>query len=189
MGVAAVWLRDVKRAYDGEFSIDWKNFPLEQANSKEGPDWKLWEQPESYPSGGLLALRAGEAAHKQGNEAFERFHLALLNVRHVDKKRIDQRELLSEVARSVGLDIERFQRDLEDPEALKKIEADYIEARAKYGVFGVPTIISDDGNAAFIKMMPPPSPEEALQVFETAFGVISGRPNIHEIKRPEPPEK
>ncbi len=179
----------MKQAYDGEFNITWKNFPLEQVNSKEGPDWKLWEQPESYPSRGLLALRAGEAARKQGDDAFERFHLALLDTRHIDKKSIDKREGLLDVARSAGLDLERFQRDLEDPEARRTIGADYIEAREKYGVFGVPTIIASNGNAAFLKLMPPPPPEEALQVFDTVFNVISGRPDIREIKRLVPPEK
>ncbi|MEE9247507.1 MAG: DsbA family selenoprotein, partial [Dehalococcoidia bacterium] len=29
---------------------------------------------------------------------------------------------------------------------------------------------------------------EALAVFNDLFGMISGRPNIKEIKRPEPPE-
>ena len=188
MRTAAVWLQDVKQAYDGEVNITWKNFPLEQVNSKEGPDWKLWEQPESYPSRGLLALRASEAARRQGDESFQRFHLALLNTRHVDRKRIDQRETLLDVARNVGLDMEKFQKDLEDPEALDRIEADYTEAREKYGVFGTPTIIPENGHAAFLKMMPAPAPEDALKVFDTVFNnVISDRPNIYEIKRPAPP--
>ena len=179
----------MKQAYNGEIDINWRSFALEQVNSKEGPEWKLWEQPESYPSRGLLALRAGEAAHKQGAEAFERFHVELLNARHIDKKGIDKRDVLVAAAKSAGLDIERFSKDLEDPEALKKIAADYTEARDKYGVFGVPTIFAENGNSAFLKMMPPPAPEEALQVFDTIFGVISETPNIKEIKRPEPPEK
>ena len=178
----------MKKAYDGEMNITWKTFPLEQVNSKEGPDWKLWEQPESYPSRGLLALKAGEAARKQGPEAFDRFHMALLNARHVDRKKIDDRGILAEVAKSAGLDVDRFTNDLDDPAYIKKIAAEYAEAHDKYGVFGVPTILAENGNAAFVKMMPPPEPEEALAVFNDLFPVISGRPNIKEIKRPEPPE-
>ena len=134
----------MKKAYDGEMNITWKTFPLEQVNSKEGPDWKLWEQPESYPSRGLLALKAGEAARKQGPEAFDRFHMALLNARHVDKKKIDDRGMLAEVAKSVGLDVDRFTNDLDDPASIKKIAAEYTEAHDKYGVFGVPTYLVGD---------------------------------------------
>ena len=163
--------------------ITWKNFPLEQVNSKEGPEWKLWEQPSSYPSRGLLALRAGEAAKKQGSEAFKEFHLALLNARHVDRKAIDKQEILVGIARSVGLDVEKFLEDLYDPASLKTIEADYLEARDRYGVFGVPSIFDENGNAAFVKIMPPPQPDEAREIFDEVLGLISERPNIREIKR------
>lgn len=97
-------------------------------------------------------------------------------------------DVLVDAATQAGLNIDRFKVDIKDPEALKTIAADYEEARSKYGVFGVPTIVSDDGNAAFVKMMPPPAPDKALEVFEDVFDVIARRPDVHEIKRPEPPE-
>jgi predicted DsbA family dithiol-disulfide isomerase len=169
-------------------NITWKNFPLEQVNSKEGEDWKLWEQPESYASRGLLALRAGEAAKKQGMDAFNKFHVTLLNARHVDRKAIDNMDILVDAATKAGLDVDRFKEDIKDPEALKTIAADYEEAKSKHGVFGVPTIVSEDGNAAFVKMMPPPASDKALEVFEGVFDVVSTKPDVLEIKRPEPPE-
>ena len=176
----------MKQYYGGEVNVTWKCFPLEQLKSRTKPDWKLWEQPESYPSQGLLALRAGEAARNQGEQAFQQFHLALLNAYHIERKSIDQAGVLLDVARATGLDLEKFHRDLEDRSYLKKIGCDYTEGREKYAVFGTPTIIASNGNAAFLKMMPPPSPENAVQVFDTLFGIISRMPFVGEIKRPEP---
>jgi hypothetical protein len=179
-------LQDVKKAMNGGLNITWKCFSLDQVNSKEEPDWKIWEQPEDSPSvRALLPFFAGEAAKKQGDEAFEKFHVALLNTRHVDRKRINDVEALVEVAKSVGLDVDKFREDLKDKSTLEKIGADHTEAKEKYGVFGVPTLVTEDGQAAFLKMMPPPPPEEAAQIFDTLLGVVSGRPNILEIKRPE----
>ncbi|MDP9472752.1 MAG: hypothetical protein M3Q71_19155, partial [Chloroflexota bacterium] len=54
--------------------VNWRYFPLEQVNSAEGPEWKLWEQPDSHRSRGRVAFQAAIAARNQGDEAFERFH-------------------------------------------------------------------------------------------------------------------
>ena len=99
---------------------------------------------------------------------------------------LDQAEVLLEVARETGLDVPKFRRDLEDRSHLKKIGADYTEGREKYGVFGTPTIISSNGNAAFLKMMPTPPPEDAVLVFDNLVSIISRMPHLGEIKRPEP---
>jgi predicted DsbA family dithiol-disulfide isomerase len=177
----------VKKAYGDDLDITWKNFPLEQVNSKEGPDWKLWEQDESFPSRGLLALKAGEAAKKQGPEKFEKFHVALLNARHMQRKAIDKIEILTDVAKDAGLDIDKFLEDINDPQALKTIAADYTEASETYGVFGVPTMSTDSGASAFVKMMPPPESDKAKDVFQSVLGLVDGVPNLQEIKRPTPP--
>ena len=64
-----------------KLQVNWKNFSLEQTNNKQGEDWRIWEQPDDYPSRGLPAFRAAEAARLQGEEAYERMHFALLEGR------------------------------------------------------------------------------------------------------------
>ena len=41
-----MWLDRVKRTYKDDLDITWKNFSLQQVNSKEGPEWKVWEQSD-----------------------------------------------------------------------------------------------------------------------------------------------
>lgn len=181
-----MWLDRVKKHYGSDLEINWRNFCLEQANSKEGPEWKLWEQPDDYPSRGFLALRAGEAARRQGEEAFNRFSLVLLTARHEERKDISSRELLEEIAAETGLDLERFRKDLGDRSILKKIAEDHTEGVEKHGVFGVPTFIFPNGRSAFLKMLRPPE-EDSVDVFDLLIRMMGEKGYVGEIKRPQPP--
>ena len=118
--------------------INWRNFSLAQANSKEESDWKAWEQPDDAQVRGILPLRAGEAARRQGMEAFGRFHMALLTARHVDRRDINDLDVVLQVAEEVGLDTARFREDLADRSILDTIARDHKEAAEEHGVFGTP---------------------------------------------------
>ena len=107
---AAVWLDTVGAALGDRLQVNWRYFPLEQVNSDEGPDWKLWEQPADYKSRGRGAFHGAIAARNQGEEAFRRFHLALLHLKHVEGKEHSQRATLLEAAEKAGLDLARFER-------------------------------------------------------------------------------
>ena len=168
--------------------VNWRYFPLEQVNSAEGPDWKLWEQPDNYRSRGRPAFQAALAARNQGEDAFERFHLALLAAKHEDGQDHGRRQTLLAVAESVGLDMGRFQRDLADRSLLPKIGEDYTEGREQHGVFGTPTFVFPTGEAAYLKMLPAAPAEEALAVFEDFVRTTRERSYISEIKRPRRPE-
>ena len=183
-----MWLDRVKKSYGEDLQITWKNFSLEQVNSKNGPDWKVWDQPEEYDSRSLLSLRAGEAARLQGREPFERFHLALLAARHAGDGRISLNEPgpLIEVARDAGLDVGRFQEDLKDRELLGNIGRDHTEGVSKHGVFGTPTFVFESGNSAYLKTFIPPA-EDSVDFFENFVAMMAHRPYVGELKRPQPP--
>lgn len=188
MHAAAVWLQRVREELGGRLRVNWRYFPLEQVNSAEGPDWKLWEQPDGHRSRGRSAFQAAMAARNQGEDAFERFHAALLAATHENGQDHGQRRTLLAVGESVGLDMERFERDLVDRSLLPKIGEDYTEGRDRYGVFGTPTFVFPSGEAAYLKMLPAAPADEALPVFEEFVRTTRGRPYIAEIKRPRPPE-
>lgn len=183
-----MWLDRVKKALGDDIDITWKNFSLEQVNSKEGDDWKVWEQKGLHEARALLASVAGEAAKRQGDEAFERFHLALLTARHGGDQRVplNEDDPLIKIAEDSGLDITRFKKDLEDPELVQIVARDHAESVEQHGAFGTPTFIFDNGQSAYLKTFIPPE-EESVEAFEHFVGLMSKRSYIGEVKRPQPP--
>jgi len=143
----------VKDSHGDRLRVRWHCFPLEQVNHVNGPEWKLWEQPDDFRSRGLWALRAGEAAKLQGELPFERFHMALLRARHEQRRDIADRAVLAEVARETGLDVDRFQRDLvaaararcrtvaQKREVLEQIDALFADAEAHSGEDWTPAVL------------------------------------------------
>lgn len=167
--------------------VRWRFFPLEQVNSVEGPEWQLWEQPDSHRSRGRPAFQAAIAARNQGAAAFDRFHLALLCARHEQNQDHWKRNTLLAAAKEADLDLERFEREMTDRSQLATIGEDYTEARDVHGVFGTPTFVFPNGASGYIKMLPPAPSDEALPIFEEFVRTIRDRPYISEIKRPTKP--
>ena len=180
----AVWLQKVKEDLGAKLIINWKYFSLEQVNSQQGPRWKIWEQPEDYPSRGLRAFRAAEAARRQGEAIFHSFHIALLQAKHEHERDIADINTLTEVAGSTGLEMSQFQKDMGNRQLLTKLTEDHTYAVATLGVFGTPTLVFPERQAIFLKMSPPPPSTECLPVFSELYNLVSSRRNIREIKRP-----
>lgn len=181
-----MWLSKVQEIKRDLLEINWKAFSLEQANQSEGSDWKVWDQPDDYPSKGLWAQRAAEAAKRQGNELFQAFHLNLLKARHEDRKDLNDRDMLSDVAKRSGLDTNLFQSHLSDRSVLESLAHDHSVAVDKYGVFGTPTFVFENGSSAFLKLLKPPE-DEAVNTFENLLELMQQRLYVGELKRPQPP--
>ena len=128
------------------------------------------------------------AAKRQGAEAFDRFHLALLRAKHETNQDHGKPKVLQSVAASVGLDTDRFDRDRADRSLLSQIGADYEEGRTHHGAFGTPTLVFPGGAAVYLKMRPPAPPDESVAIFDDLRRMTIHRPYIAEIKRPVKPE-
>jgi predicted DsbA family dithiol-disulfide isomerase len=178
----------VREQIGDQLRVNWRYFPLEQVNSAEGPEWKLWEQPDSHRSRGRPAFQAATAARNQGDEAFDRFHIALLRAKHEDGKDHGRRQVLTKVAESAGLDMDRFQRDLVDRSSLPQIGRDYEEARDRFGVFGTPTFVFPNDQAVYLKLLPAPPEADTMTVFDDFVRSARDRPYLLELKRPLRPE-
>ena len=178
----------MKEETGGSLVINWRYFSLEQVNSQEGPDWKLWEQPEGYPSRGLRAFWAAEAARNQGEALFAAFHIDLLRARHEQRRKINDIDTLSEVGEGAHLDMTRFQEDLKDRRLLAKLAEDHAFAVEKLSVFGTPTLVFPEGRAVFLKMSNPPTPKECLPVFKELRQLVEQRDYVLEVKRPQRPQ-
>ena len=143
---AAAWLREVNRQLgDSRIEVNWKFFPLEQVNAPADADMPIWDLPPDRRSRGRDSFHAAAAARRQGGEAFERFHAALLALKHEEGQDHGKRSTLNEAASRAQLDLTRFAADLEDRRLLKEIESDYVTGREGLGVFGTPTFVFPNG--------------------------------------------
>ncbi len=79
----------------------------------------------------LPAARAAVAAQKQGK--FWQMHDALFGIKKITPKKIE------EAAQKIGLDMDRFKKDLKSPEVEQQIRKDVRDAQ-KAGVSGTPTM-------------------------------------------------
>lgn len=176
----------MKERYGDQLQINWKNFSLEQSNTKEGPDWFVWDQPEDYPSRGLPAFRALAAARLQGEAEFDRLQFALLEGRHERRKDFTDPNDVDELAKESGLDLERLHKDMSSPGLLKALEEDHLKAKT-LGVFGTPTFVFGNGNQAFVRIKAPKSVDESVRAFDVFLENFRDNDYFDEIKRPKPP--
>ena len=176
----------MKERYGDRLQVNWKNFSLEQTNSKEGPDWFVWDQAEDYPSRGLPAFRALAAARLQGDAEFERMQFALLQGRHERRKDFTDPGDVDELAKEAGLDLKRLHEDMSSPGVLKGLAEDHLAAKER-GVFGTPTFVFENGRQAFVRIKAPESVDESVRAFDVFLENFRDNEYFDEIKRPRPP--
>ena len=178
----------MKKSGQYDLDISWKNFQLQQANSKEGSKWKVWNLPDRSETRSMVAAVAGEADLRQGRDSHARFHLALLTARHGPGARaaLNDQEIVAGIAAKAGLDEARFREDMKDVALVRNIEVDHTEAVERHGVFGTPTFVFDNGHSVYLKSFIPPD-EEAVAFFGHFLGMMRNMPFVGELKRPQPP--
>jgi predicted DsbA family dithiol-disulfide isomerase len=180
---ASVLLQNVGRTRP--LKVAWRYFSLAQVNSKDD-GWTVWDAPASENVRGRMAFKAAEAARKQGR--FEDFHMPLLEARHRDRLEIDQAEVFERVAADEGLDLNRFRKDVADPDILASLARDHGQAVSQHGVFGTPTFVFPDGAAAYVRLSETPDVgDDSIRVFDHLVSVAAREPSILEIKRPRKP--
>jgi len=168
-----------------DLEIKWRSFALEQVNSKEGEEWKAWEQGTDYVSRGLWPLRGGIAARSISEQAHGDYMEAILHAKHVEREYVRSRESVIEIAKSASIDLDKFVAAIDDPETLVQIGQDHEEA-VSLGVFGTPTFVFEDKSTAFLKMFTPPE-EDTMSAFNNFIGIAENKKYFGELKRPQPP--
>jgi predicted DsbA family dithiol-disulfide isomerase len=120
-----------------------------------------------------------------GQEAFERYHMAVFRAYHVDKRDIANPLELLAIAREVGLDTTVLAEDLRTRKYREEVGADHQEGDDEYDIFGVPTIVFDGQQPTFIKLDAGAweGPED-LELFQSVVNVAASRPYMLEIKKP-----
>jgi predicted DsbA family dithiol-disulfide isomerase len=181
---ASVLLGNIRDSGERTMSVRWRYFSLAQVNSKDD-GWTIWGAAPSEPARGRLAFQSAEAARRQ--DGFEEFHDRLLRARHVDRLDIDEVGVVERVADEAGLDLDRFRRDVADPQILVALERDHRSAVAEHGIFGTPTFLFPGGQAAYVRLAEAPEAADSLGLFDRLVSIAAEEPRILEIKRPNKP--
>jgi hypothetical protein len=184
------WLLQVEAARPGRFDVRWRYFSLYQVNHEGVESWRIWEQPpedddwqqrDYGPS--LRSFWAAEAARRQGEDAFLRFHRALLRARHQQGRSLAEPDTVWQAAQEAGLDLAQFRRAADDPACLERLAADHMQAE-ELNIFGTPTFAFPGAVPAYLKLGQIPGSRDALNFWQEFHRTVTGRPYVLEIKRP-----
>lgn len=156
-------LDKIAKEYAGSCEVRWKSFLLRPrpeprtleefrsyteswrrpAAQDESGRFTVWSTDEPPPSHSVPPAVATKAAARQGAEAFERYHLALMDSYFYRNRNITDPANLVHIAEETGLDVAAFVAALRDPSVGREVVDDHNEA-VSLGIGGVPAVIVDD---------------------------------------------
>jgi len=176
----SMWLADVEKA--GRIHPQWRFFSLMQNHdARQGaPEPPVWERDPQAK--GLPAFLAATAARAQGEEAGNRFRLALQRARHEDNLPLDERTTHRVAAERAKLDVARWELDLQRAD-FGTLAAEHAEA-VRRGVFGVPTLVWPEGRSYYLKITDLIPGDRAVALYD-AIETVHRFGEVVEIKTPE----
>src|SRR6185437_4777048 len=157
----AVRLNAVLPEYAGRVRLRTRPFPLEVGGEPAPRDileqeWWLaaLQEPtaefapfrgDDWPTTTLPAFHAAWAAARQGEATGHEYDLRVRRAFFAQGRNIGRPDVLLELAREAGLDLDRFTRDMDSGEAGAEVLAERQAGRDRYGVRGTPTLMLADG--------------------------------------------
>lgn len=175
------WLQHLRQA-GRDVDVVWKTFSLKEVNRGAGEPSLFDHQPVESVS--LLALELAKAAQAAGHPVFERYHHAAYDAMQGQGRKLTPDDLLR-LAREAGLDTAQFGVERERGAWLQAVSRDHREGVERWKVFGTPTLIFQDEVAAYLKFTAvPPSPPEAVALFDALLCLARCHPELVEIKHP-----
>jgi predicted DsbA family dithiol-disulfide isomerase len=163
---ASVCLGRVQEDLRGEIDLDlrWKSYllrpcpepkPMDRfrryteswrkpAGQPDAGEFRVWASDEPPPSHSIPPAVAVKASARQ--DAFDRYHHALMEAYFSRNLDVTARHNILAVAGECGLDVARFEADLDDPALAERVVADHNEA-VELGISGVPCVVVGEGFA------------------------------------------
>ncbi|MCA9836848.1 MAG: DsbA family protein [Trueperaceae bacterium] len=169
-----------------ELNFDWKHYSLAQGNYRGEDDWQLWQDSLSKDDRaggkGLLPFLASYAARRQGDD-FTNFRLKMFKSYHDERKPYSLENILA-TAQEAGLELERFEQDLQSDAARASLAEEHSEAVAR-DISATPTFCFDSGAAAYFRFKSlPETAHEASQFFLDYRKMLERYPDLETIRRP-----
>jgi protein-disulfide isomerase len=127
-------LKDIEHEYGKQLQIVFHHFPLTKIHKNA-----------------MNAARAAEAARNQGK--FWEMHDRLYRNQNAWKDLDDPRPVFVQYATELGLNADRFTRDMESPEVEQRILAD-MQKGTSIGITGTPTVLIDGNMLLYEKTTP-----------------------------------
>lgn len=115
---------------------------LRPASQPDAGEFRVWATDEAPPSHSVPPAVAVKASARQG--AFGAYHRALMHAYFARNLDVTSRANILGVASGSGLDLPRFEADLDDPALVAEVFADHEEGLA-LGVSAAPTIVLEGG--------------------------------------------
>jgi predicted DsbA family dithiol-disulfide isomerase len=178
--------------------FDARAYSLHQGNHasntvlpRGNPVWKIAKVPlpelTAVQRISLDSFMALAAAKHQGALKHHRFALELMRAKHQGKLEFDG-EIFENAAKQAGLNLERFQTDMQDVDARRHEVAQDLDAADELAVFGTPTVVLESGNAAYFRFakLPETFPEQQ-KLWDLYVAVLENSVHIETIKRPRKP--
>src|SRR4051794_1644408 len=152
----SVWIREVRDQLGGDLDIEWKFFSLEEVNLEAGKRHP-WERPWSF---GFGQMRVGALIRRElGNDAVDRWYDAVGNAFFADGVKTHVPEEHAAIIAGAGFDPAFVERAIDDDSTLTEVRDEHVDAVARYGAHGVPTIVFAASEYAVYGPVVVPAPE------------------------------
>ena len=175
------WIRTVRAQAD--LDIAWKFFSLEEVNRVDGKRHP-WERPWSY---GFGQMRVGALIRRdEGNDAVDRWYEALGNAFFYDGIKTHVPEHHAEVIEQAGFDPAYVERAIADDSTLTEVRDEHLDAVARFGAHGVPTIVFHPSEYAVYGPVVVPAPEgdDAIALWDIVKA-MQRFPHLYELRHPK----
>jgi 2-hydroxychromene-2-carboxylate isomerase len=176
----SVWIRDVRRQRG--LDITWKFFSLEEVNLVAGKRHP-WERPWSF---GFGQMRVGALIRRElGNDALDRWYAAVGHAFFYDGVKTHIPDVHAQVIAAAGFDESLVDRAVADDSTLTEVRDEHLDAVARYGAHGVPTLVFDTGYAVYGPVVvPAPTGTDAVALWELVCG-MQRFPHLYELRHPK----
>jgi hypothetical protein len=163
-----------------DWDVTFVPFSLDQVHVEEGEP-AVWEREPSAWGTGVNALLWGIAVRDKFPDAFNAWHLAAFAARHDEGQKIAKVEVLRDIAKSVGLDVDAVEAEVASGRPLEKLAQEHSEAVKRHAMFGVPTFIVED-RAVFVRFMDRKNPDDIDRTLD-----LFGWADLNEFKQTSVP--
>ena len=175
------WIRSVRDQVDLE--VEWRFFSLEEVNIAPGHRHP-WERPWSF---GFGQMRVGALVRREeGAAGLDRWYAAVGHAFFHEGRKTHVPEVHAAVIAEAGFDPGLVERSVADPSTLTEVRDEHLDAVARHGAHGVPTLVLEPSGYALYGpvVVPAPTGADALALWDLVQA-MARFPHLYELRKPK----